>query len=179
MKEKFPKTELLGATRQILTEIAAWTDTLFNTGAAERLIGMKPGKDPEWDDGGVISCLERNFAVKPRDWTSPGSAGQIIEQSLVVKQFARVIDYLNTNTWHGESVDFFNTKLELTPFRDLIARNWSGRGIDRGAALNYSIDDAIDPQVASTLVKVLKIFSARANFETDQSEMKISELARN
>jgi hypothetical protein len=177
MNEKHSKTELLGATRQILTEIAAWTDTLFSTGAAERLIGIKPGRDPEFDDGGVISCIERRFAVSPRKWTSSGSAGPIIEQSLVIKQLSRVIDYLNTNTWHGDSIEFFKAKLELTPFRDLLARNWAGRRIEQSAAINYAIDDAIDPEAASTLVQVLKIFSARANFERDCKELTIGELA--
>ena len=183
MKDKFLKAKLLGATRQILTEIAAWTDMLYGVGVAERLTNMKPGRDPDWNDGGVASYIERSFAVKSRDWSISGSAGPVIERSLVLKHMGRVIDYLNTNIWHGDSNDFWNTKLELTPYYDLLDGTWSGHGIDRKVALSYAIDDAIDQQAATSVFQVLKIFFARVHFEIESNqenesgELRLCELA--
>lgn len=183
MKDKFSKAELLGATRQILTEIAAWTDMLYGAGAAERLINTKPGRDLDWDDGGIASFIELSCAVKPRDWSISGSAGSVIERSLVLKHMGRVFDYLNSNIWHGDSNDFSNAKLELTPFHDLLDGAWSGHGPARKVALSYAIDDAVDQQVAASVFQVLKIFFARVHFEIESNqenesgELTLSELA--
>jgi len=178
MKEKFPKTELLGATRQILTEIAAWTDTLFSAGAAEHLIGMNPGRDPEWEDPGVSSWIERTEAVRTRDWNEAGCAGQIIEHSRVLNLVSKVIDYLNTNTWQGDAEDLWKSFIELFPLHCLLEGNWQTRQGDLVITMCYgSGDSAIDREAAEKLFRAIKVFSARANFEYCREEITISELA--
>ena len=178
MKEKFEKTELLGATRQILTEIAAWNDSIFGPGSAEKLTGMSPGRDPEWEDRGVPSWIERTEAVRARDWNEAGCAGQIIEHSRVLNLVSKVIDYLNTNTWQGDAEDLWKSFIELYPLHCLLEGNWQTRQGDLVIAMSYgSADSAIDREVAEKLFRALKVFSARANFEHCREEITISELA--
>ena len=78
-----------------------------------------------------------------------GCAGSIIEHSIVLKQLGRVVDFLNTNIWHGDPKDYWNTKLALTPFHDLLDATLSTRGSDGKTPLAYAIDEAIDPNAAA------------------------------
>jgi hypothetical protein len=177
MKEKFNKSKLQACTRQLLTELAAWTEPLFGPGSAERLIGIPAGRDPDWEDDGVAACIERTAAVKGRDWTVPGSAGTVIEQSQVLALVAKVTDYLNTNIWRGDADDFGRSFLALYPLLALLEDNWHVSQGDTRMALSYAIDDALDRSVAQKLSSALKVFAARVNFENDREEITISELA--
>lgn len=175
--DNFSKSEILGTTRQILTEVAAWTDTLFGLGAAERLTGTPPGRDPDWDDDGIAADIERKFAVQGRDWRSPGSAGALIEQSEVLALIAKVTDYLNSNTWQGDRTDFWRAYAALYPLIALLEDNWSVSQGDLRMALSYFSDSALDQAAAKELLKVLKTFAARVHFECDRHQITINELA--
>jgi transcriptional regulator with XRE-family HTH domain len=177
MKEKFNKSELMAATRQILTEIAAWSETLFGQGAAERLTGLPPGRDPEYDDSGAIAYIERIAAVQSRDWTEAGCAGAAIENSTTLLLISKAIDYLNTNIWQGDAEDFWLSYIALFPLYQLLENNWHRQQGEVTMALQYAVDDALDRNAAKTLYQAMREFSTRAVFERRKSEVTISELA--
>ena len=177
MKEKYSKLELLGATRQVLTEVAAWTETLFGPGAAERLAGIPPGRDADADDCGVTSYVELNQAVKKREWREPDCAGPIIEKSTTLKLVGKVADFLNTNTWDGDSNDFWLTYIALFPLLMLLEDNWHTRKGEPHMALQYAVDSAMDSNNAEKLFATLKTFSIRVALHQEKSELTISELS--
>ena len=152
MTEKFKKAELLGATRRILTEIADWTESLFDSGAGERLIGTST----------------RTGSKSDKDWNVTGSAGSVIERSIVVGHIGRVIDCLNTNVWHGDPSSLNATYAELTPFHGVLESN---------SALMSAVDDAIDQATASSVLQVLDIFFARVKLESHHEVLELPELA--
>ena len=152
MTEKFQKAELLGATRRILTEIADWTESLYDSGAGERLIGASSSSSSKSD----------------KDWKVTGSAGSVIERSIVIGHIGRVIDCLNTNVWHGDPSNLAATYNELTPFHGVLESN---------SALMSAVDDAIDQDAGSSVYQVLDIFFARVKLELDQEALELPELA--
>ena len=152
MKEKFEKAKLLGATRRILFEIAVWTEELYDANASSRLIGKLPETGFESD----------------RDWKVTGSAGPVIERSIVIGHIGRVIDCLNANIWHGDPSNLVSTYSELTPLHGLL---------EKSSALMNAVDGAIDPEAGSSVFQVLEIFIARVKLELDHEVMELKELA--
>jgi hypothetical protein len=177
VKDKHSKPEILGATRQILTEVAAWTENLFGPGAAERITGMPPGRDVEVDDCGVTSYVELSQAVMKREWKDPDCAGSIIEKSNTLKLVAKVVDFLNTNSWDGDEDDLWLTYIALFPLLMLLEDNWHTRKGEIHMALQYAVDSALDSNNAEKLYSVLKTFAIRAVLHKEKSELTISELA--
>lgn len=152
MKERFKKAELLGATRRILFEIGVWTEKLYDANASSRLVGDLAGTGPKSD----------------ADWKVTGSAGPIIEQSIVIEHLGRVIDCLNANAWHGDSTALNTTYRELTPIHGLL---------ESSSVVMSAIDDAIDPDAASSVYQVLETFYVRVKLEQDHDDLELRELA--
>lgn len=151
MKDKFEKAELLGATRKILVEIATWTENLYDAGVSERLIG-------------VLSESESK-----KDWNVTGSGGPVIERSIIVGHMGRVVDYLNTNVWHGDPSNLWSTLKELTPLYGLLESPF--------AIINVT-ENAIDAEAAAPVFYVLEEFFARVNFEFEDEALELKELAK-
>jgi hypothetical protein len=150
MKDKFDKTRLLSAARRILVDLAFWADDIYGAGASERLIGMTPAtKHAESLD-------------------SSGSAGIIIERSVVLSHVGRIVDYLNTNVWHGDPSNLWATLKELTALYGLLESPF--------AIINES-ENAIDGDSAAAIFEVLEEFFARVNFEFEDEALELKELA--
>lgn len=177
MQKRYDKSDLMAATRQVLTEIAAWTETLFGQGAAERLTGLPPGRDSDYDDVGVTAYIERIAAVQTRDWNEAGCAGAVIEDSTTLSLISKAIDYLNTNIWRGDAEDFWLSYIALFPLYQLLENNWHWRQGEKTMALQYAVDDALDRSNAEKLYQAVREFSTRVVFEHEKSEVTISELA--
>ena len=151
MKDKFEKAELLGATRKILVEIATWTENLYDAGVSERLIGVLPESESK------------------KDWNVTGSGGPVIERSVIVGHLGRVVDYLNTNVWHGDPGNLWSTLKELTPLYGLLESPF--------AIINVT-ENAIDAEAAASVFYVLEEFFARVNFEFEDEALELKELAK-
>jgi transcriptional regulator with XRE-family HTH domain len=152
MNQKFDKSKVIGATRQILFEIGLWTENLFDADAPKRLIG----------DVTTREVLEEH------DWEATGSAGSVIEQSVILGHMSRVIDCLNANEWHGDPSNLYHTYKELTPFHGLL---------EEDNALITPVDNAITPRPASLVLRALDIFFARVRLELDDEPLELKELA--
>lgn len=152
MKEKFDKTELLGATRQILSQIAIWTEYLYDAGASGRLVGNLPGIGDDSE----------------REWTASGCAGPIIEKSIVLRNVGRVIDCFNSNVWNGDVDNLNSTYSALTPFHRLLKKS---------AALTSAVDYALDSDAVSSTYLILEIFYVRVKLEVNRDELELKELA--
>lgn len=152
MIEKFEKSKLIGDTRRILYEIAAWTENLYDANAPSRLIGDLPD----------------NASAADSDWETTGSAGPVIERSVIIGHVGRVIDCLNTNRWHGDPSNLYLTYRELTPLHGLL---------ESSSVLMSPVDYAVDPDAASSVFNILEIFFARVKLELDHEPLELKELA--
>jgi hypothetical protein len=150
MKEKFEKAKLLGATRGILVDIAVWAEDLYDAGVSERLIGTLPDSASE------------------KDWNGTGSAGPIIERSIVIGHMGRVIDYLNTNVWHGDPSNLWSTLKELMALYGVL---------ESPSAFIGETDNAIKAEAAAAVFYALEEFFARVNFEFEDEALELKELA--
>ena len=141
MKNEFNKAEVLGATRKVLHDLAWWRALLFDENSTFRLIDLDPIADPDLS----------------KDWSETGAAGTVIEQSIPLACIGRVVDYLNTNIWHGDPSNLSRTRLALDALHAVVK--------SQQAFLTEFEDDAIDQDAIDTVKTVLNIFQARELLE--------------
>ena len=152
MNNKLNKAEILAAARKVLHDLASWTALVFDNDAMSRLADCEPMPEADWE----------------QDWQKPLSAGSTIEQSIAIAQLSRVVEFLNTNVWHGDPSALRSASLKLSALRELVS--------NPDAIVTEFEDFAIDQKAAIRIKEVLDSFLARELLENDDS-IDISHLA--
>jgi hypothetical protein len=127
---------LLASARQVLAQVAAWTDCLFGDGARNRLAGLR--RFPELD----MSKFRR-----------PGSGGCHTEESPLLIFIGRAYDFVSSGEWGGTREDLATLLKDLTPLAYLLRSDT--------AIVDQMGYPGIDPDATALLLSIWNQLSAR------------------